>query len=92
EAEQDRLLELQKQNNPAAPAPEKQSGLFGSIFANLVIGSANAQAATRSDETVITLKPNEGVEYKLTMRAGAKVNFAWTSTGPVNADLHGTDP
>jgi hypothetical protein len=36
---------------------------------------------------VITLKPGEGIEYKLTMKAGGKVNFSWAAEcGVVNYD------
>lgn len=86
---------------PATPAPDQRSSLFGTVFAGLFVSPANAgerflvaQApASRTDETVITLKPTEGVEYKLTVRKGAKVNFAWAASGGVvNYDLHGTNP
>ncbi|MBN9435807.1 transmembrane anchor protein [Bosea sp. (in: a-proteobacteria)] len=86
---------------PAQPSPDKRSSVFDQFFANLVISSASAQqpivlaqaTKPRSDETVITLKPTEGVEYKLTVKAGAKVNFSWVATGGVvNYDLHGTAP
>jgi len=43
----------------------------------------------KSDTTTITLKPNEGVEYKLEMVKGAKAKYEWTSAGgPVNHNLH----
>ena len=101
EAEADRI----KDNQPTpvqptpVPAPEQRSNLIGTILAGLFVSPANAgervilaQAApSRSDETVITLKPTEGVEYKLTMKAGAKVDFSWTAKdGVVNYDMHGT--
>ena len=95
--EADRLKDLQAPTQPL-PAPDKRSGL-GSILTGLLVSPANAaerivvaQAApSRADETVITLKPAEGVEYKLTMKAGAKVDFAWTAKdGVVNYDMHGT--
>lgn len=45
----------------------------------------------KTDETVVTLKPNEGVEYKLTMTRGAVVEYSWkTDGGNVNYDLHGS--
>lgn len=107
EAEKDRAnsaTPAPAQANPAQPglpSSDKRSSLFDTIFANLVISSASAQqpivlaqaAKPRTDETVITLKPNEGVEYKLSVKAGAKVNYSWTvEGGVVNADLHGTSP
>lgn len=43
----------------------------------------------KSDTTTVTLKPNEGVEYKLEMSKGAKAKYEWTSAGgPVNHNLH----
>jgi hypothetical protein len=44
----------------------------------------------KADETVVTLKPNEGLEYKLTMLRGAVVQYSWRADGNVNYDLHGT--
>lgn len=95
EAANDRKLEQQK--NPVPINPDKRSGL-GSIFAHLLVSPAAAQtpllitqATAKSDETTITLKPGEGVEYKLTMKKGDKVNFIWAATGgKVNYDMHGT--
>lgn len=93
EAQADRLKDQQQQT----PQPEKRSGLMQTL-ASLVISSAAAQeriviaqAATKKDELTITLKPTEGVEYKLTMFKGAKVNFTWkVQGGAVNYDMHGT--
>lgn len=77
---------------PAAPRPG--SSLLGPIFARLLIGSAAAQtvASARTDETVLTLRPNQGVEVKLEMRQGARASFTWTTTGPTNYDMHGEPP
>lgn len=97
EAEADRIKD--SQTPPATPATDQRSSLLGTILAGLFVSQAQAgervqlaQAApSRSDETVFTLKPTEGVEYKLTMKAGAKVDFAWTAKdGVVNYDMHGT--
>ncbi len=102
EAEADRIKDSQTppaQPAPAAPAADKRSSVLGTVLAGLFVSPAQAgervqlaQAApSRSDETVFTLKPTEGVEYKLTMKAGAKVDFAWTAKdGVVNYDMHGT--
>lgn len=78
----------------APPAPRPGSSLLGPIFARLVIGSAAAQTApaARTDETVLTLRPNQGVEIKLEMRQGARASFTWTATGPTNFDMHGEPP
>lgn len=59
-----------------------------------------AQAATqpakpaapvgKSDEISFTLKPGQGAEIKLVMKAGAKANYSWTANGAVvNFDTHG---
>jgi len=77
---------------PMAPAvPEQRSSLLGSIFAQLVIGSAQAQtAAAKSEKISVTLTPGEGAEVKMDMRKGAKISYAWTvEGGTVNHDTHG---
>ncbi|MCD8537690.1 MAG: transmembrane anchor protein [Burkholderiaceae bacterium] len=44
----------------------------------------------KSDEISFTLKPGQGAEIKLVMKAGAKVNYSWTANGAVvNYDTHG---
>jgi hypothetical protein len=104
EAEADRIKdrELQQQQQQQ-PAPKPQSSLIERI-GGLLVSSAQAEdrlheaplvlaqaAATRSDETVITLKPNEGVEWKLRMAKGQQTKYAWTVVGgAVNFDMHGT--
>jgi hypothetical protein len=90
EATQDRIRdrELERKSAPA----DKKSGVLGSVFAGMLIGTAHAQAApvVRKDEMTVTLKPNEGVEVKLAMKKGAKANFVWTASGGVvNFDMHG---
>src|SRR5215208_7004553 len=42
---------------PATPAPEQRSSLLGSIFAQLVIGSAQAQTPAKSENISVTLQP-----------------------------------
>jgi hypothetical protein len=95
EAEHDRLMkeQLQQQEQaPAAPANGQQSSLLGEILSGLFISSAHAQEApaARSDTMSITLKPGEGAEVKLNMVKGAKVTFSWAvEGGVVNFDMHG---
>jgi hypothetical protein len=94
EAEADRIKDQQQQ---PTPQPEKRSGLMDRL-ASLIVSPAAAQdrivvaqAAAKTDELTITLKPTEGVEYKLTMVKGAAVQFDWTAEGGVvNYDMHGT--
>jgi hypothetical protein len=85
--------EADKLRDQAAPAPDKQSSLIQRIVSEFLISPAHAQTATtpRKDVTTITLKPTEGVEYKLAMKKDATVNFSWTAKdGVVNYDMHGT--
>lgn len=94
EAERDRLMDEQLENQEQAPAPAtgQQSSLLGEILSGLFISSANAQEAPagRSDTMTVTLKPGEGTEVKLSMVKGAKVTFTWTvEGGVVNFDMHG---
>ena len=84
EAERDRIKDAQQ------PQTGPQSSLASRLFA-LVIPSASAQAAVRNDQTTITLKPTEGVEWKMTMPKGTKVTYSWDAAGgPVNYDMHGS--
>ena len=47
-------------------------------------------SAPRSDEKSYLLKPGQGMEVKLTMREGARVEYSWEATdGVVNFDAHG---
>lgn len=92
-------LAAEAEADRAAPAatPGPRSSLTGAIFAGLFIRSAAAQTAapaaeSRTDETTITLRPNQGLEVKLDMRRGARASYSWTATGPVNFDLHGEPP
>lgn len=90
EAETDRIKD-EAQPAPATPAaPDRRSSILGSVFAELFLGSARAQeAAQKSEETKVTLKPGEGAEVKLEMKKGAKANFSWTvEGGVVNFDMH----
>ncbi|MBJ6127852.1 transmembrane anchor protein [Microvirga splendida] len=79
---------------PSTPAPEQRSSLLGSIFAQLVIGSARAQTpAARSQEISVTLQPGEGTEVKADMKQGAKLTYSWkVEGGTVNHDTHGAGP
>ena len=48
------------------------------------------------DRVSLTLRPNQGVEYKFHMQADASLRYRWESTAPVSWDLHaeedGKDP
>lgn len=50
-------------------------------------------AGQRSDETVITLAPDQGAEIKLVMKDGASARYSWASSGgKVNFDIHADRP
>lgn len=52
--------------------------------------AAPEPGALRADEKSYLLKPGQGVEVKLTMAEGAKVDYSWeASDGVVNFDAHG---
>jgi hypothetical protein len=94
EAEQDRLRNQQNATPASAPAtapaaPQQGSSLLDRIYAEFLVGSAQAQEA-RSDEMSVTLAPGEGAEIKLVMAKGAQASYAWTANGAVvNFDTHG---
>jgi len=55
--------------------------------------AASRAAGQRSDETVLTLAPDQGAEIKLVMAEGARANFTWTSSGgAINYDTHADRP
>jgi hypothetical protein len=93
EAEADRAKDQAGQPPvvPATPGPEQRSSLFGTIFAQLIIGPAASQAApAKSEEFSISLKPGEGGEVKMDMKKGSKATYSWkVEGGTVNHDTHG---
>lgn len=55
--------------------------------------AAPAIPGQRSDETVLTLEPDQAAEIKLVMAEGARVRFTWTSSGgAINYDTHADRP
>ncbi len=89
EAEEDRVKDV---NAPAVPKPDQESSLLGEILTGFFVSSAHAQGVevARKDEMTVTLTPGEGVEVKMKMTKGQKVNFSWVvDSGVVNFDLHG---
>lgn len=86
--------EAEKDKRGAAPAavPGQQSRGLERLINGLLIRPAMAQAApaARTDRTVLVLKPGDGVEVKMEMKKGARVEYVWsTSGGAVNFDMHG---
>lgn len=79
EAEEDRSRSQER---------DEQSGLVDGIL-GIFLSSAHAQEAWK-DEISFTLKPGEGIEWKLVMQEGARAEFSWAiESGRVNFDLHG---
>ena len=85
----------------AAEAEAEEAGLQPAGVAPAAVVAAPTGAATpattatgvRTDETVITLAPDQGAEIKLVMEEGARVDFTWTSSGgAVNFDTHADRP
>lgn len=85
----------------AAEAEAEEAGLQPAAAAPAVAAAAPTGAATpattapgvRTDETVLTLAPDQGAEIKLVMEEGARVEFTWTSSGgAVNFDTHADRP
>lgn len=95
EAEADRQA-----GDSAAPAPslepERRSSLLRAFALRMLSIQAAAQTlpaqARINEETTLTLQPNQGLEVKLRMREGARATYSWSSTGPVNYDMHGEPP
>ncbi|MFA4950420.1 transmembrane anchor protein [Brevundimonas sp.] len=85
-----------------AEAEAEEAGLAVAASAPAVVtttapatpaGTASTPASQRTDETIITLAPDQGAEIKLVMEQGARVEFTWTSSGgAVNFDTHADRP
>lgn len=52
-----------------------------------------SSVSIESDQKVVTLKPGEATEIKLSMKTGATVTYEWlVAGGDVNFDTHGDSP
>lgn len=79
--------------SPAAQAPVQATPPAAAAPAPASAAPAAPRAAGRSDETQITLRPDQGLEVKLRMRRGAQARYGWTvNAGHVNFDTHGEPP
>lgn len=85
----------------AAEAEAEEAGLAVAATAPAATPSAatatdtpaTATPGQRTDETVLTLDPDQGAEIKLVMAEGARVRFTWTSSGgAINYDTHADRP
>ena len=85
----------------AAEAEAEEAGFQPAPAAPPAVAAAATDAATptptapgvRTDETVLTLAPDQGAEIKLVMEEGARVDFTWASSGgAINYDTHADRP
>ncbi len=94
EAEADRIKDQQLQ--PGSGGQRSKFDLLRRIGQWLVPSAVAGERivlaqAARTDETLITLKPAEGVEYKIELPKGGQIQYRWTvNGGVVNYDMHGT--
>ncbi len=81
--------EAKKHSAASGTAPEQPASAPAVVATATPTPEPTPNMAQKSDTTTVTLKPNEGVEYKLEMSKGAKAKYEWTSAdGPVNYNLH----
>lgn len=86
EAEADAALDAQAAAPVSTPAPATAASAAPTT-------PQPATAAGRSDETVITLAPDQGAEIKLVMQEGASARYTWSSSGGrINFDIHADRP
>lgn len=89
------LLVLAQAPRPlaAAPAPTPAPAPAASPAVASPAQPAAPRTAGRSDETQITLRPDQGIEVKLRMRQGGQARYSWAATGgAINFDAHGEPP
>lgn len=78
---------------PAAPSAATPPAAFSPAQSAAPAAAAPQPSTISSDESTITLAPDEGYEIKLVMKKGAKATFEWATDGPgVNYDTHGDGP
>ncbi|MDX1779857.1 MAG: transmembrane anchor protein [Thalassovita sp.] len=84
------LAEEAEMDKQATSTDGDQSSLLDGIF-GLIVGTAQAQEAeVWKDEITFTLKPGEGIEWKLAMEKDAVAEYRMiVEGGRVNFDLHG---
>lgn len=86
------------QGAPAQPASATRPAAAAPASAPVAAAPAattppTPAASGRTDETVLTLRPDQGIEIKLRMRRGAEARFAWrVDAGHLNFDTHGEPP
>ncbi|KAB2720560.1 MULTISPECIES: hypothetical protein [Brucella] len=89
-AEPQRTSSLPEQAKPAATDPAPTRERFGNVDSAETTAAVPSVPPVRTDEVSFTLSPGKGIEVKLVMEEGDKVDFAWTANGAVvNFDTHG---
>jgi len=79
--------------SPAAAHEEGHGNRMGAETLPASEKMKPTEAAGRTDQMSVTLKPGEGAEIKLRMKKGAKANYSWAvEGGTVNFDTHGDGP
>lgn len=84
-------LAKEAQEAPARPAgsPPPAAPVLQAPQA-AVAAARSADSTSRSDEKSYLLKPGQGMEVKLAMLQGARVDYSWeVADGVVNFDAHG---
>ena len=73
----------------ASPAPV----VVAAVAQSAASPAPDPASGQRTDETVLTLAPDQGAEIKLVMTEGSKARFTWTSSGgSLNFDTHADRP
>ena len=73
----------------ASPAPV----VVAAVAQSAASPAPDPASGQRTDETILTLAPDQGAEIKLVMTEGAKARFTWTSSGGrLNFDTHADRP
>ena len=92
EAEQDRANTASAQKPAAASSPQLSEQPPQNTSASTA-QMTQTKSASKTDETIVTLKPGEAAEVKMEMSKDAKVNYEWTTVGgAVNHDTHADNP
>lgn len=86
-------IKVQLAEEAAADLAGQQQAAAAAVAPAEATTTASVEPTNRSDEISFTLAPDEGIEVKLVMRAGARASYSWTTSGPaVNCDTHADAP
>jgi hypothetical protein len=86
-------IKMQLAQEAEAEAGAQPTSVAAAAASTTAAPKVASATAGRTDETVITLAPDQGAEIKLVMEDGAKVSYVWSSSGgAVNFDVHADRP